>query len=290
MEKIKVVYQAYGRKDIVQQVFFSIASLRAQVSAHSPQPLIHIFTDNKATIMEFVGDDKNILVTEFSQEQLQTWRGEIQFVHRVKLEILKQAFVDWDGALVYLDGDTVFLGDPLPLFDKINAKTSLMHIFESSLGKPQDPLTRKVAKFVKGKSFKISGQTTTVGPDTEMWNAGVIGIDSSNKGLFNAMLELTDQLYAAYPKHVMEQLAVSWALKNNTSLLPSDDLILHYWNQKPEYDQAISDFLVKNPSLIAATANYPQFVRPPLKAPKLPAHRRILIKAKALIFGQSVSG
>lgn len=290
MEKIKVVYQAYGRKDIVQQVFFSIASLRAQLSPGQAPLLIHIFTDNKASILEFIGEEKNILVTEFSQVQLQTWRGDIQFVHRVKLEILKQAFVDWDGALVYLDGDTVFLGDPLPLFGKINAKTSLMHIYESSLGKPLDPLTKKVAKFVKGKSFKVSGQLTSVGPDTEMWNAGVIGVDYSNKDLFSSMLELTDQLYAAYPKHVMEQLAVSWALKNNTSLLPSDDLILHYWNQKPEYDQAISAFLLQNPSLRSAIKNYHQFVRPPLKGPKLPAHRRILIKAKALIFGQSVSG
>ncbi len=265
---MKLVYQAYGRSDIVQQVLFSVASLKSFYPEGLPLT-VEIYTDRKADLVEFFQGAPKILIQHFTEGELQEWRGEIQFVHRVKLEILKRASLVYgttgSEALVYLDGDTFFKSKPHTLFSSISNETSLMHLRESSLREGLDLLTRKIAKFVKGKSFVTKSETIKIGPETEMWNAGVIGVSAGNSKLFQPMIDLTDALYSKYQKHVMEQLAVSYYLNRETKVIAADSVIHHYWDQKPEYDQAISDFILKNPSFESAASSMAQFPWPPKK-------------------------
>lgn len=267
---MKIVYQAYGRADIVQQVLLSIVSLKS-IAPQLPVT-IEIYTDRKSDLEEFFGNEPNLKIIEFTPEQLTQWRGQIQFVHRVKLEILKLAAKSGD-ALVYLDGDTIFKLNPKDLFARISDGTSLMHIRESGLAEGRDLLTRKIAKFVKGKSFKTQTELLKIPPETEMWNAGVIGVSAANTKWFQAMIDMTDTLYAKYQKHVMEQLAVSYYLNRETSVIPAADVILHYWDQKPEFDSAIAKFLGAYPTFKQALVNFKNFPVPaptPVKLPNPP--------------------
>ena len=62
-----------------------------------------------------------------------------------------------------------------------------------------------------------------------MWNAGVIGMNSSQKNLLDTILWLSDVMYEKYQKHVMEQLAFSYCLQTNHTIKPTDYAIYHYW-------------------------------------------------------------
>lgn len=261
LKPCKLVYQAYGRWDIIEQVLFSVVSLRRFFPDGLPFQ-IQIFSDQPEKLRVFFANEKNIQIVPIASEQIQRWRGAIDFVHRVKLEILKSASQEWHGDLVYLDGDTYFSASPLSLFEQISDRVSLMHIRESTLGEPADPLTKKIGKFVRGRKFQIQGKLTEIPPSVAMWNAGVIGISKKNCEHFDAMIAMTDVLYGEYQKHVMEQLAVSFYLQTNTEVRAADPTVQHYWQLKQEFDQAIHQFLSRNPSFQAAVAALPMFQWP----------------------------
>lgn len=263
---MKIVYQAYGRTDIIQQVLFSAVTLKARCQAGLPG-MIEIYTDQMEMLEKFFAGDKQVRLIPLSSSQIKIYRGAIDFVHRVKLKILQQAAQDLEGHLIYLDGDTYFLKDPSSLFAQIKPHASLMHICESRLDTAKDPLTKKIARFVRKNRFTIAGEKLQIPLTTEMWNAGVIGIhakllEGPQGGVLGEMVELTDQMYGLYQKHVMEQLAVSYILQEKTLVQPSNFEIVHYWSSKEAFDQAIATFLARYPSFDLAVANLGEFQWP----------------------------
>jgi hypothetical protein len=102
-----------------------------------------------------------------------------------------------------------------------------------------------------------------------MWNAGVLGISKSVSNCYQQVLDLTDKMYSQYPKHVMEQLAFSYVLQNQTQIHPADKVILHYWNQKDEYQILINTFLEQNLDLATVQKNWNQIQWPATPSPKL---------------------
>lgn len=261
LKSYSLVYQAYGRWDIIEQVLFSLVSLRRFYPDGFPFP-VQIFSDQPEKLKVFFGAEKNVQIVPITPEQIQRWRGAIDFVHRVKLEILKVAAEKSSGDLIYLDGDTYFSSSPTPLFEQISDRVSLMHLRESTLGEPADPLTKKIGKFVRRRKFNVLGVETEIPSTTAMWNAGLIGISKKNCGLLDSMIAMTDILYSEYQKHVMEQLAVSFYLQQHTEVRAGDPVVQHYWQLKEEFDAAIKQFLSRNPSFTAACAALPSFAWP----------------------------
>jgi hypothetical protein len=263
MEKKVLVYQAYGSLDLLQQTKFSILSLLKHLPEKSELE-VWIYTDQTKTFEDFFQNQKNIRCFELTPDQMMKWKGPLQFVHRLKIEMLIDAGKRFKGCLFYCDSDTYFLKSPTTLFSKVNDRISLMHVNEGHLDRNSDPLSKKILKFVKKHHFQIGNELVGIGPSTEMWNAGVIGIAEKNKYLLPLILELTDQTYALYQKHVMEQLAVSFYLQTKSSINAADDVVFHYWNQKPEYQQAINQFLSDKSDAQAALKQWESFQKPAL--------------------------
>ncbi|MEZ0392279.1 MAG: hypothetical protein ACAH59_08700 [Pseudobdellovibrionaceae bacterium] len=274
MEKQVLVYQAYGLQDVIRQTMFSILSLLRKIDPTDTLQ-IWVYTDNKKVFSDFFGPHPKIQYVEITTEQIQKWRGKINFVHRVKVEILRDAGAKFNGSLYYCDGDTYFLSSPQPLFQKVNSTTSLMHIAENALDQGKDPLSKKILKFVKKQHFQIKNELVGIGPSTVMWNAGVLGIAEENKKLLPLVLELTDQAYTLYQKHVMEQLAFSFYLQTRTKILSADSVIYHYWNQKNEYQSAIDRFLEETKSVAKALESFDQF---PFPGPPEPKKKKSLMQ------------
>src|SRR4051812_28433236 len=114
--KTVVVYQAYGREDILQQNLFSIISLFKKHEGLSAVHKILIYTDNPKFFQKFLGPQDLIQYEHMNPERLEKWRGQIQFVHRVKIEMLKHASQLFPNQnLFYMDGDTYFMQDPATL-------------------------------------------------------------------------------------------------------------------------------------------------------------------------------
>jgi hypothetical protein len=272
-----LVYQAYGVQDVIEQTFFSILSLYHNKSETSPIK-VAVYTDRKDLFENFFGSTPNIELVEINREQINMWRGHIDFVHRVKIEILKDAGNRYKDSIFYCDGDTFFKEDPTELFSQVNKDNSLMHIFESCLGRPDNRLTKKVFRSLKNRTFSLRAQPVQFNEDHEMWNAGVIGIDRENLSYFDDILSLTDQLYAHYPKHVMEQLAVSYVLQTRSKLFSAKNTVHHYWNQKPQYQAKIKSFLRSYGTFGAALDSYKQFRFPSPPQPKVSGVRQAIQK------------
>ncbi|MBX3019286.1 MAG: hypothetical protein KF767_15470 [Bdellovibrionaceae bacterium] len=266
---MKIVYQAYGREDIVRQVLFSVVSLKSRAESTEGWT-IEIYTDQPDRLQSFFAGWPEVKIVPITTADIQGWRGAIDFVHRVKLKILEKATESLHEPLIYLDGDTYFAKDPTALFAQISPTRSLMHIRESRLDEARDPLTKKIAKFVRKNSFSVDGASTQIPQSSEMWNAGVIGIHPANFQLLPLMVELTDQMYGRYQKHVMEQLAVSYLLQTKTVVASSHLEVIHYWPSKEAFDAAIGNFLASRTNASEALAtigdfHWPAPIQPQIK-------------------------
>lgn len=275
-----LVYQAYGREDILRQTLFSTISLFSVLDEKSPLQ-VWIYTDCVKMFTDYFGeftsgDKPRLKLIEVSAPQIQKWRGSINFVHRVKVEILIDAAAQFLGSIFYVDGDTFFRQDPTALFARVDDKNSLMHIAENSLSAGRDPLSKKITKFVKKNTFYLQqgehqGEKVQLTPETVMWNAGALGLSQNNKSFLSRVLALTDKMYELYPKHVMEQLAFSHYLQSFTKIFAGDAYIGHYWDQKDLYQKSIDDFLKYHKNWQAGRMAYAKFSWPTL--PQLPIAR-----------------
>lgn len=274
---MNLVYQAYGRDDVIGQVLFSCTTLLSRLSENSSLKVI-IYTDQGKRLRSFFTEESRVHIEEVEPKQIQVWRGDIDFVHRVKIEILKNAANKWQNTVLYADGDTFFNADPTERFKMVSDDVSLMHLPENALSEGRDPLSKKICKFVRKESFHVDSSELKVSENTVMWNAGVIGVSTKNCSMFKDILELTDQMYSKYPKHVMEQLAVSVALQKKTKVLRTDDIIGHYWNQKDEFQTAIDSHLEKHKTLSQSIENLRDFQWPRAPKPKPKGIKKILHK------------
>ena len=232
-----VVFQAYGLEDILNEALVAIASIYKVTNVEN-RPQIVVFTDSESYLSSFLpAEIKYIDTPKFKWEE---WKGSACFVHRAKIEMLRNFCEDHIGNVLYCDTDTYFLSNPSSLFYQISEGNVLMHLDEGMLKDSENLVFRKVGKFLANYQYKGHFIST----QTHMWNAGVLGFKTANKEMLDEVLELSDDLYSAYPKHVMEQFAFSICFGKKTRLA-CDETIFHYWDFK-EYRNLLRDFFATN--------------------------------------------
>ena len=250
-----LVYQAYGPSEVVRQCQFSILSYLRW----GRQDRILVYTDEAETLSRFFKGHEKIEIISTGAEQFKAWRGKIDFVHRIKIEILLDASRRYRDSLLYVDADTIFMHDPKDLFGSVSPGQSVMHLLETRLDQARDPLTKKVANFCRGENFALKRGIVSVPLATEMWNAGVIGLHESRVNLLDRILELTDAAYEKYQKHVIEQLAFSYFLQSVGKIVAAEKQILHYWSAKEHWQVRIDAFLSQYQSFDTAVSSLGTF-------------------------------
>ena len=227
-----LLYQAYGQPGIRHEAIFSILSAYAAgggTLGHGVR--IVVYTDDVAAFESLLGQQSAIEYQPVAAAQWQQWRGSIDFVHHVKIEVLRHAAAHYPGPLLYLDTDTLFERPPAEVFSWLAAGPRLMHVAEGTLQRG-GYLNRKIGRYLRKTNFVSACGGPVIGPDTPMYNAGVLGLHSTDAPLLAQVLCLTEELYRAYPKHVMEQLAFSAVLSAAGPVREAAPGIFHYWNLK----------------------------------------------------------
>jgi hypothetical protein len=254
-----ILFQAYGLQDIYDETLFSLLSLY-QIKPENIQTKICIYTDNEEYFKKALQDIPNhqVQIVQYPLSQFQAWKGDINFVHRVKLEVIKDFFKQTGDSLFYLDSDTVFLKPIQHILNNIaeNEQKAYMHICEGKISDKGNPIMKKMNNFLLNNKFEVQAKKIIINPSSYMWNAGVIGINISQKHLIDQMLELTDYMFKIYSKHVIEQFVVSYYLQNNFHLYPTDELIYHYWFYK-EFRKEIKQYFDKNGKNLNQLLNRP---------------------------------
>ncbi|MDO7884748.1 hypothetical protein [Hymenobacter cheonanensis] len=223
-----LLYQAYGSPDILNEALLSILSYLRQPAGAT----VLVYTDNPAHFRAVLGDAPGVAYVFIEPAQWRAWRGEIDFVHRVKIKVLQHAAAHYAGQLLYVDTDTIFTQSPAAIFAALAQGERFMHVGEGRLG-DGNPLNRKINRALQQASGGPALVGGTIGPETHMYNAGVLGLCSpTDAPLLVEVLALTEQLYRLYPKHVMEQLAFSVVWARSGPVRAAAPWVYHYWNLK----------------------------------------------------------
>jgi hypothetical protein len=240
-----LIYQAYGSPDILNEALLSILSyLRQPANA-----TVLVYTDQPAHFQAVLGKVPEVAYVFIEPAQWRAWRGEIDFVHRVKIKVLQHAAAHYAGQLLYVDTDTVFTQSVAPIFVALAHGERFMHMGEGRLG-DGNPLNRKINRALQASGAALPGGP--IGPETQMYNAGTLGLRSpADAPLLAEVLALTEQLYRLYPKHVMEQLAFSVVWARSGPMREAAPWVYHYWNLK-EIRPVLSQLFAARPSATLA--------------------------------------
>lgn len=279
-----LVYQAYGKKSVLDQTLYSILSAIPYIEKENLDVKIVIYTDNKPFFDKFLNGFKFVSYEELTPEKRKEWLGKINFVHRLKIGMLMDCCKKYKGHILYLDGDTYFTKSPSKIIERILPSISVMHICEDKLKPAKFSPTRKLYKFLYKNPIYVDNELLKFKDETQMWNAGVIGIHSDLTWIFDKIIKMTDELYSRYPKHIMEQFAVSYFLQKHTHIVASDDVIEHYWMQKEQYPALISAYLDSCSDYSSYQKSLNQFKLPPriYKNPYSTFRMRVYQKVPAL--------
>jgi len=233
-----IVYQAYGHKNVLNELIYSIYTLFKQYDGQQPPYQIIIYTDNSQYLKEFLPE--YIEYKEINRPLIDKWSGPDKFVHRVKIEMLKDVFKHNQCSLLYADTDTTFLSKPDQLFAQIDAGNFVMHRKEGLIDSGSNIIFKKLKRILNDKNLQSK---TTLPSQTDMYNAGVLGIPYSLRHVVDEVLIQTDILYGHASNHCMEQLSFSYTLNQHSKdkIIEAESDIFHYWNFK-EFRAVLDNF------------------------------------------------
>jgi hypothetical protein len=220
---LNLLFRAHGSKDAIWELLYALHAIRRHMPAGSVR--IHIYTDQEALIRKY-SPDQDISYHSMSPELVQAWRGEQDFVHRPKIWMMKElAQVLGEGKLIYLDSDMVCQASFADWEAQLQPLQFKMDQDEGSTYNSEVPLIRKMYPYLQKAVAK--GLIPTA--DFRIWNSGIVGMDLSDHGILDQVLETTDLLYAFYPKHIMEQVSFSYWLPATGNVEAGSDRFFHYW-------------------------------------------------------------
>ncbi|MDB5274617.1 MAG: hypothetical protein JWO58_2984 [Chitinophagaceae bacterium] len=248
MGKKYIVYQAYGSEDILNEALYSMLSFYNIHGLEERDIKLVIYTDRPTHFESVLGKDR-ITCRLIDAAQIKQWRGDIDFVHRVKIETLLNftATTADEDAILYLDSDIYFLKPVHDLFGQISNGTMIMHEFEGRLNESTFPLIRRMGKFIKAHQQQLSSKGFEVPVNSGVWNAGVLGFSSSKKYVLTKVLCFTDSFYKLYQKHIAEQFGFSLYLSKEGTVFNSTSYLFHYWSFK-EFRSVLKDFFYHHQS------------------------------------------
>jgi hypothetical protein len=236
MQKTVLVSQSFGKDSELRRVVFAILSAFAFLKNEDRDIQVVLFSDKPAFFTKwFAGINYKII--ELTPDKIKHMRGDIDFLHRMKIALIEESFNLFPGHdMFYFDSDTFFIENPALGINRINADTSSMHLHEYQFTYTKDiPLPggqtfQAFYQLINATEFKMNdGTLLKVNSTDSSWNAGVMCLHHSHARFLPDVYSLTNQFYPPTLNHASEQYAFSILLQKNTHLTSCDDIVYHYW-------------------------------------------------------------
>jgi hypothetical protein len=237
-----IVFQCYGNEGVFYECAYALLSLSQQYSGEvSPEHLqIWIYTDNKDWFSILSGINLPLNFRTIDNIILQQWRGKIDFVHRVKIEVLRDFTKDRNGNVLYVDTDVAFTQKVDSMFGGIGEGKLYMHVMEGIVSERGNPILAKLDAYLEANvPLKVNGIPVR---NLAMWNAGVLGFNTRYSYLLDEVLLFTDTEYPRFPKHIIEQFAFSVYFRQAADIKTAAAYMVHYWNLKEARNVLMSFF------------------------------------------------
>jgi hypothetical protein len=224
-----IVFLCYGNVRVFHECTYALLSLSRLYSAEELSNIeIWIYTDNPVWFRSLRGCSLPLRYRETDAGTIKGWRGKIDFVHRVKIEVLKDFVKDKSGNILYVDTDVVFTHTTDKILANINEGALYMHTMEGKVSDGGNPIFRKLNKYL-GPARSINNKPLN---EMMMWNAGVLGFNTKHYHLLDEVLKFTDEEYSKFPKHIVEQFAFSVYFQVAGDIKAAAPYIFHYWKLK----------------------------------------------------------
>lgn len=246
----RLLLLAYGRETEYRRALLAVLSCWAW---RPRQPLAATICTDQPAFFEPYLAGLPVAYKLLTPSYLTQARGPQQFVHRVKAQLVAEAFAEHphDG-LLFVDSDTFFSASPDGLLQRLAAGQPFMHLREYTLAEAvaiyaefnQAQYPQKLLELLASRSFALGGQQVRFHPGLSSWNSGVLGLPRALAPLLPDIVALTDALYAGTGWFVSEQLAFSLAVQASGPVLASDHVIYHYWGkaQKALMDKQLASY------------------------------------------------
>jgi hypothetical protein len=252
-----LVTQSFGKESEYRRVVLAILSYYAHSTNQTARTVL--FTDAPIWFEPyFIGLPIDFIL--LTPKKVKEMRGEIDFLHRMKIALIEEAFQLYQTDILYFDSDTFFIADPMPFMAQLSPQKSFMHLceyqFESirNMPLPAGATFQAFVQLIEKKSFQLSDRELPVTANMSSWNAGVMMLHNTHSSLIPDVYRLTDYFFPETKNHASEQYAFSILLQTKTQLSACDEMIYHYWYniKKRIIDEFLPDefsFILKKQSL-----------------------------------------
>lgn len=226
--------QSFGRENEYKRAILTTLSFFAWTGKNKGTN-VFLFTDRPEYFASYFHDlpVEYILLTP---EKVAAMRGKIDFLHRMKIAVIEEAFSRSGADLLYADSDTFFTADPTPLMEQVTPGKSFMHEWEYRFEDVRDwklPAGKSFRDFlalIESRTFQgADGSAFSITPEHSSWNAGVMMFHAAHAHFIPDVYALTDQFYPASLNHASEQYAFSVVLQQHTDLRSCAGVNYHYW-------------------------------------------------------------
>ncbi len=225
-----VVLHAYGMDEVIDETRYCLLRQIA-LNRDIPQSYSYVVvTDRPAAFDLFDDSGLDLEVVERPLSRFREWRGGIDFVHRVKIEVLREVAATRTGRILYLDSDAYPRRDLHDLFESIDSNSFVMDRPDGVLDRRRNPEHWRWHRFVESHSVRLGGRDVRIPVGSEMWIAGVIGFPIESSRLLDEVLEMTEAIYPDFPGWNVEQFAFSYVLARAGTIHSSGDFVFHYWD------------------------------------------------------------
>lgn len=244
-----VVYLSHGGSKYYSQTRFSVLTLLDLLIKENRSDIkIVIFTDriSESPVHPLVSS------VYISPRDLVRFRGPLEYVHRIKLEVLRRAENEIGTPFIYVDCDTRWLAIPERQFEVLERETgsgglrqmAYMHKLE---GEISATFFSAYWRILNKQRDKLAEWGLSKEGPWYMWNSGTFGVPISDNGLFDRALEITDHLLPLprNTRNCVEQLALSLVACADYQVAPFDDCLTHYWAYGSELPVILDQFFDK---------------------------------------------
>jgi len=259
-----LIYLACGRRDVHVQALYAAYSALAWQGALELKA--HVYTDAPRVFQPLTS---RLQVHELTAETVRAWRGPGNYPFRIKIAALAEAAREHaEERVLFADSDTFFRADYAEVFACIGPANAVLHRKEYAV---LTHSTEQLGRFRRRMNrFHFRGSAIDLNAD--MWNSGAIGLHPSQFHLLHTVLAFIDAISPHYKKQLVEQYAVAYFLQKNARVHACDDVLFHYWAQKPEYQAEIEPRLQRWKSMALAEALAELRAQPIVLPPYQPRH------------------
>lgn len=230
---------AIGDKPIYAvRTAYAMLSVLAYLPADA-QAEVTIVTDHPR---RFAWLADTVRIIEVDAATVAQWKGPTDYFFRCEIGVLQHLATLGEANLAYLDSDIIVRKDLASFLAALDGGARFMHMRERDIDVSKRKGEQVLWRQVRGKT---AAGITLRAPCT-MWNAGVMVVPWAQRGLIDQVAALNDGLLAQGATHwLVEQLAYGQVFQQTPGLQAAAPWMDHWWDNKPGYDAAITEFLLE---------------------------------------------